>query len=134
MIPFGKAIHFWHYTFLHHHCDSINPKLTIYIARKMIFSFSKYSEKTVFSKKLRRNMIFLALSKKMIFLFHEIIFLFFGRKMKDDLSEKTYMEIYFLQTFRKDGLFKKYALEYDLSCCVIWKDDISFSRKYDLIL
>ena len=132
IIPFGKAIHFWHYIFLHHYCDSINPKLTIYIARKIIFSFSKYSEKTVFSKKLRRNMIFLVLSKKMIFLFHEIIFL--GDKMKDDLSQKTYMEIYFLQIFRKDGILKKFALEYDLSCCVIWKDDISFFRKYDLIL
>ena len=31
----------------------------------------------------------------------------------------------------KDGLFKKIALEYDLSC-IIGKGDISFSRKYDL--
>ena len=34
----------------------------------------------------------------------------------------------------KDDLFpKKIALEYDFSCCIIWKDDISFSRKYDFI-
>ena len=33
----------------------------------------------------------------------------------------------------QDGLSKKIALEYDLSC-IISKDDISFSRKYDLIL
>ena len=45
------------------------------------------------------------------------------------------MEVwYFFQMFWKDGLFKTLALEYDLSCCIIWKDDISFSRKYDLIL
>ena len=30
--------------------------------------------------------------------------------------------------------FQKIALENDLSCCIIWKDHISFSRKYDLIL
>ena len=31
---------------------------------------------------------------------------------------------------RKDGLSKtKIALEYDLSCCIIWKDDISFFPK-----
>ena len=41
--------------------------------------------------------------------------------------------IFFFQMFWKDGLSKKIALEYDLSC-IIRKDDISFSRKYDLIL
>ena len=35
--------------------------------------------------------------------------------------------------FCKDGLSKKIALEYDLSC-IIRKDDVSFSQKYDLIL
>ena len=33
---------------------------------------------------------------------------------------------------RKDGLFKKIALEYDLSC-VIWKDVIFFG-KYEFFL
>ena len=33
----------------------------------------------------------------------------------------------------KDEISKKIALEYDLSC-IIRKDDISFPRKYDLIL
>ena len=38
--------------------------------------------------------------------------------------------------FWKDGFFnnKKVVLVYDLSSSIIWKDDISFSRKYDLIL
>ena len=39
--------------------------------------------------------------------------------------------IFFFQMFWKDGLSKKIALEFDLSC-IIGKDDISFSRKYDL--
>ena len=39
----------------------------------------------------------------------------------------------FLQMLWKDGISKKIALEYDLFC-IIRKDDISFSRKYDFIL
>ena len=48
--------------------------------------------------------------------------LFFRRKVKDDLSQKTkYMEIWhFLQMFWKDSLSKKIAQEYDLSG-IIWK-------------
>ena len=105
-----------------------------YTARKTIFSFSKCSEKMIFPKKLHWNMIFLVSSGKMIFLFPENMILFFRRKMKDDLSQKKYMEIwYILQMFRKDGLSKKIALEYDLSY-IMRKDGISFSRKYDIFL
>ena len=39
--------------------------------------------------------------------------------------------IFFFQTSWKDGLSEKIVLEFDLSC-IIGKDDISFSRKYDL--
>ena len=39
--------------------------------------------------------------------------------------------ILFFHTFSKDGLSKKIALEFDLSC-IIGKDYISFSRQYDL--
>ena len=39
--------------------------------------------------------------------------------------------IFFFWTSWKDRLSKKISLEYDLSC-IIGKDDISFSRKYDL--
>ena len=77
-------------------------------ARKTIFSFSRRPEKMVFPKKSRWNMIFLVLSGKMIFLFLENMILHLKRKTKDDLSQKKYTEIrYFLQTFWKDGLFKK---------------------------
>ena len=44
---------------------------------------------------------------------------------------RTENHIFFFQTSWKDGLSKKIALEYDLSC-IIGKDDISFSRQYDL--
>ena len=82
--------------------------LTCYTARKTIFSFSRLSEKMVFPKKLCWNMIFLVILGKMIFLFPENIILYLRRKMKDDLSQKKYTEIwYFLQTFSKDGLFKR---------------------------
>ena len=63
--------------------------LTCYTARKTIFSFSRRSEKMVFPKKLRWNMIFLVLLGKMIFLFPENMILYLRRKMKDDLSQKN---------------------------------------------
>ena len=53
-------------------------------------------------------MIFLVvLSGKIKFLFPENMILFFRQKMKNDLSQKKYMEIYFPQMPRKDGLSKK---------------------------
>ena len=70
----------------------------IITARKTIFSFSKCSEKMVFPKILHWDMIFLVLSGKMIFLFPENIILFFRRKMKNDLSQKS--------TWKYDILFK----------------------------
>ena len=38
---------------------------------------------------------------------------------------------FFFRTSWKDSISKKFGLEYDLSC-IIWKDAISFSRKYNL--
>ena len=106
----------------HHHCT-----------KNHIFFFQVFCKDNLFKKKkLHWNMIFLVSSGKMIFLFPENMILFFRRKMKDDLSQKKYMEIwYILQMFRKDGLSKKIALEYDLSY-IMRKDGISFSRKYDI--
>ena len=46
---------------------------------------------------------------------------------------KKYKEIwYFLQMFWKDGLLKRIALEYDLSC-IIWEDGIFFPKACFLI-
>ena len=70
--------------FLVQYCPrSIKATLT---ARKTIFSFSRRPEKMVFPKKLRWDMIFHVLSRKMVFLFPENMILRVGRKMKDDLS------------------------------------------------
>ena len=57
-------------------------------AQKTTFSFSKCSKNIIFPKQLHWNMIFLVLSRKIIFLFSENMMLFFRRKMKDDLSKK----------------------------------------------
>ena len=46
-------------------------------------------------------------------------------------SHCTENHIFFFQASWKDGLSKKIALEFDLSC-IIGKYDISFSQKYDL--
>ena len=77
-------------------------------------------------------MIFLVLSGNMMFLFPENIILFFRRKMKDDLSQEIHgILIFFSNTPKKWSFQKKIMLKYDLSC-IIRKDDISFSRKYDI--
>ena len=77
-------------------------------ARKTIFSSSKFSEKIIFPKKSNWKMIFLVSSRKIIFLFPENMTLFFRQKMEDDLSQKKYVEIwYILDMFWKDGLYRK---------------------------
>ena len=53
-------------------------------------------------------MIFLVLLGKIMFLFPKNMILHLRRKMKDDLYQKKHTKIRnFLQTFWKDGLFKK---------------------------
>ena len=82
--------------------------LNIITARKTIISFFRRPEKMFFPKKSRWNIIFLVLSGKIIFIFPKNMILHLRRKMKNDLSQKKYTEIwYFLQTFWKDGLSKK---------------------------
>ena len=44
----------------------------------------------------------------------------------------TKNNIFFFRTPLKDGISKKIALEHDLSCIIGGKDEISFSRKYNL--
>ena len=79
--------------------------------------------------------MFLVLTGKMIFLFPENSILFFRRKMKGDISHKnTWKYDIFFKCSEKMIFPKKIALNYDLSCCIIWKDDISYSQKYDLVL
>ena len=49
--------------------------------------FFKCSEKLVFPKNLHQNLVFLVLSRKMVF-FPENMILFFRRKIKDNISQK----------------------------------------------
>ena len=55
--------------------------------------------------------------------------------MRDDLPQKNTSKYdIFFKCSEKMVFPKKIALEHDLSSCIIWKDDISFSRKYNPIL
>ena len=82
----------------------------------------------VFPKKLRWNIIFLALSRKMILLFPENMILALRRKMKDDISQKnTWKFDIFFKRSEKMVFPKRVALGHDLSC-IIWKDGIFFPK------
>ena len=60
----------------------------------MIFS-PNVLERWPFQKKNHWNMVHLLLSGKMVFLSPENMILFFRCKMKDDLSQKNFMENFF---------------------------------------
>ena len=90
-------------------------------ARKNIFSFSKCSEKTIFPKKSRWNMIFPVLSGKMIFPFPKNMIWFFRHKGKDDLSQKN--------TLKRDVFFKCSEKMVFPKNSRLWKDVISFFPK-----
>ena len=89
-------------------------------ARKTIF-FPDVLKRWSFQKKCRWNMIFLVLSRKMIFLFSENMILPLIWKMKDDLSHKNTWNYIFLKCSEKMVFWKRAAPRHDLSC-IIWKD------------
>ena len=74
---------------------NLNYLMVQIIARKFIFIFSKCFKKMVFPIKLLWNLIFLAISGKIIFLFPENMIFFFGRKRKDDLSQNMHANMIF---------------------------------------
>ena len=77
-------------------------------------------------------MVFHLLLGKIIFIFPENMILHFRRKMNDDLYQKNIRKYdTFFKHFKKMVFSKRAALGYDLSC-IIWKDGIFFSRKYDI--
>ena len=55
-------------------------------------------------------------------------------KWKMTFLKKIHGNMRFPSNVLKRWSFRKIAPEYDPSCCIIWKNDISFSRKYHLIL
>ena len=103
--------------------------LAVDTARKIIFSFSRRPEKMVFPKKLRWNLIFLALSGKTIFLFSENMILPLDGKWKMIFLKKIHVLKKKIQIFWKDGLFKKYRAGHDISC-TIWKGGIFYPKTW----
>ena len=74
-------------------------------------------------------MIFFVSSEKMIFLFPKNMILFFRRKMKNNLSQKsTWKYDIFIKCSEKMIFPKKITQEYDLSY-IMKKDGISFFPK-----
>ena len=86
--------------------------------RKTILSFYRRPENMVFPKKSCWNMVFLALSGKMIFLFPAYMILHFRRKMKDDLSPKNIRKYIFFKLSEKTVFSKRAKLGHDLSCII----------------
>ena len=85
----------------------------------------------VFPKRSRWNLIFLVLSGKIIFLFHENMILPPGGKWKMIFLKKKYTEIWYLvQIFEKMVFSKRIAPVHDLNC-TIWKGG-TFSRKHGI--
>ena len=77
-----------------------------FTAQKTVFSFSKCSEKMVFSKKVHWNMIFLVSSGKIIFLFNENMILLFRQKMWS-FSKKIHGNMIFSSNVLKRWSFQK---------------------------
>ena len=99
---------------------------------KPYFLFPDVLKRWSFENKARWTMIFLVLSGKMIFLFPKNMILPLRQKMKDDLSQKNTRKCdIFFRCSEKMVFSKRVVLGHDLSC-IIGKDDISFSQKYDL--
>ena len=83
-----------------------------------------------FQKNLHWNMIFLLLSRKIIFLLPENMMLYLRRKMKDDLSQKNTRKYdIFFKLSEKMVFPKRAAPAHDLSC-IIWKDGIFFPKTW----
>ena len=108
----------------------INISIFTDTARKTMFSFSKCFEKKVFPKKFRWNMIFLALSGKMMFLFLENMILFFRHKRKDDLSQKTTCKYDIFLKCSEKMVFPKNSRLNTIFFVISGKMVFLFSRKY----
>ena len=93
---------------------------------KPYFLFPDVLKRWFFQNKSRWNMIFVVLSRKMIFLFPKNMILHVRRKMEDDLSQKNTLKYDILFKRSEKMVFSKRAAQgHDLSC-IIWKDSIFF--------
>ena len=77
-------------------------------------------------------MIFLLSSRKTAFLFPENMIFFYGRKMKDHLSQKNTWKYYVFCMFCKDGV--SFSYKYEITLCQKSKGDLfpKNTRKNDI--
>ena len=117
------------------HLKYMQQTLSNALHEKSYFLFPNVLKRWSFQKKekLHWNMVFLVSWGKTIFLFPENMILFLRQKMKDDLSQKEYMEVWYIfKMLWKDSLSKNIALEYYLSY-ITRKDGISFFCKCEML-
>ena len=97
---------------------------------KPYFLFPDVLKRWFLKNKSRWNMIFVVLSRKMIFLFPKNMILHVRRKMEDDLSQKNTLKYDILFKRSEKMVFSKRAAQgHDLSC-IIWKDSIFFPKTW----
>ena len=86
----------------------------------------------VFSKKSHRNMIFLVLQEKMIFLFPEDMILFFRQKRKDDLPQKNAWKYDIFFKCSEKMAFPKNSRLNIIFFVIFGKMVLLFCRKHDI--
>ena len=119
-IPCGLCFFFFFFVYFALHCT-----------KNHIFFFQIF-RKMVFPKKSHWNMIFLALSGKMIFLFPENMILFFRHKRKDDLSQKNTWKYDIFFKCSEKMVFPKNSRLNMIFFVISGKMVFLFSRKYDI--
>ena len=101
------------------------------LCEKPYFLFPNVLKRWSFRKKSYRNMIFLVLSGKVIFLFPENMILFFRHKRKDDLSQKNTWKYDIFFKCSEMMVFPKNSCLNMIFFVISGKMVFLFSRKYD---
>ena len=112
----------WYFVFLENMALFSRQKMKDNLCLKSTWKydiFCKWSSKMIFPKNLHWDMIFLVLSGEMIFPFPEYMNLFFGRKMKDDLSEINPLRYDIFCKWSGKMVFPK-TLHWDMIFLVLW--------------
>ena len=102
----------------------------LYCTENHVF-FLKTSWKDCLSKKIVLDIIFLVLSRKMMFIFPENRILHLTRKMKDDLYQNLHGNMIFSSNFLKRWSFQKGPF-WDMIFFVLSGKMVFFSRKHDI--
>ena len=102
----------------------------LYCTENHVF-FLKTSWKDCLSKKIVLDIIFLVLSRKMMFIFPENRILHLTRKMKDDLYQNLHGNMIFSSNFLKRWSFQKGPF-WDMIFFVLSGKMVFFSRKHNI--